>query len=262
MQGICDGFLDLALALPIPPSLPPYSTTIILVTLVTRTALLPIAIWGRRRVRRVEEVVLPALESMKPAVSKQVLEDMKRQRIRGNKDDLKRIHTQRSIALLTVHRKQLFAEHNCRPLPSIILPPLSQLPFFVLSTIALGRLSADPTPFDSESFLTLATLAHPDPTMTMPILLGVLSMANLESRNWVMTAAEREQAHRIREMNEKKRAELGNKAHLVQPQKLIKSTLRILSVARIIIAAMTPGVILLSFGGMSLMLIVVIISRV
>jgi mitochondrial inner membrane protein COX18 len=45
MQGLCDGFLDLAVALPLPPSLPPYSTTIILTTLVTRVALLPIAIW-------------------------------------------------------------------------------------------------------------------------------------------------------------------------------------------------------------------------
>lgn len=45
VQGLCDGFIDLALALPIPPSLPPYSSTIILVTIVTRLALLPISIW-------------------------------------------------------------------------------------------------------------------------------------------------------------------------------------------------------------------------
>ncbi len=48
MQGLCDGFLDLALALPLPPSLPPYATTIILTTVITRVALLPIAIWVRR----------------------------------------------------------------------------------------------------------------------------------------------------------------------------------------------------------------------
>ena len=45
MQGLGEGFLDLAIALPIPPSLPPYSTTIVLVTVATRLALLPVAIW-------------------------------------------------------------------------------------------------------------------------------------------------------------------------------------------------------------------------
>ncbi|KAF8621590.1 hypothetical protein AX15_007615 [Amanita polypyramis BW_CC] len=241
MQGLCDGFLDLAVALPLPPSLPPYSTTIILATLVTRLALLPIAIWGRQRVRRIEEVVLPQVEELKPIVSKQVLEDMKREGVRGSKEILQQIHTQRSITLLTERRKELFAKHHCRPLPSIILPPLSQLPFFVLTTMALGRLSLDPTPFDSESFATLSTLAHPDPTMTLPILLGVLTMANVESSNWVMTVAERERARRIQEVNDKKRAESGSKARIIQPQKVIKSTLRFLSIARIIVAALTPG---------------------
>lgn len=50
IQSLCDGFLDLTAALPIPPSLPPYSTTIILVTLATRVALLPVSIWVRHSV--------------------------------------------------------------------------------------------------------------------------------------------------------------------------------------------------------------------
>jgi len=41
--------------------------------------------------------------------------------------------------------------------------------------------SIDPTPFDSESIFTLST--HPD-----------LTMAKVESGNWVLKAAEREQA--------------------------------------------------------------------
>ena len=45
MQGLCDAFLDLAIALPFPAALPPYSTTIILTTVVARVALLPVAIW-------------------------------------------------------------------------------------------------------------------------------------------------------------------------------------------------------------------------
>ncbi len=124
----------------------------------------------------------------------------------------------------------------------MLLPPLSQLPVFVITTIALGRLSVDPTPFDSESFAMLSTLAHPDPTMTLPIILGILTMANVESSIWVMTAAERERAQKIQEMNEKKNAELGKGARIILPQKIIKTTLRFMSVARIIVAAVTPGV--------------------
>lgn len=41
-----DGFLDLATALPIPPSWPAYTTTIILCTVLTRLALtVPFSVW-------------------------------------------------------------------------------------------------------------------------------------------------------------------------------------------------------------------------
>lgn len=104
----------------------------------------------------------------------------------------------------------------------------------------LGRLSLDPTPFDSESFLTLSTLAHPDPTMTLPIILGILTMANVESNNWVMNAAERERERQIEEKRAKNVADGGQLQ--IKPKMLIKTGLRILSIGRIIIAAITPGV--------------------
>jgi inner membrane protein COX18 len=141
---------------------------------------------------------------------------------------------------LTARRKELFKEHRCSPLPSIIIPPLSQLPVFVGFTIVLSRLSVDPTPFDSESFLTLTSLMHPDPTMTLPVVLGFLTMANVESGNWVMNAAEREQQHKVAERESKRIAEGGNPR--LHPGKVLKTLLRGLSIVRIIIAAITPGV--------------------
>jgi len=45
VQNICEGFIDLAVALPIPTSFPAYSTTIIVVTLLSRLAMLPVSIW-------------------------------------------------------------------------------------------------------------------------------------------------------------------------------------------------------------------------
>ena len=116
MQGLCDAFLDLAIALPFPAALPPYSTTIILTTVVARVALLPVAIWvgecrnlhetilnifqGKRRTWKIEELVIPEVEKLKPVVSKQVLEQMKKEGIRGEKQFLQETHAKRCIELV------------------------------------------------------------------------------------------------------------------------------------------------------------------
>lgn len=76
--------------------------------------------------------------------------------------------------------------------------------------------------------------------MTLPIILGMITMANVESSNWVMTAAERERQQRLDEANAKRIAEGGKPT--IQPNKLLKSGLRLLSVGRIIFAAVMPGV--------------------
>ena len=93
LTGLGTEFLDLALALPIPPSWPAYSTAIIVVTVVTRFALLPVSIWvrslattrrillivtqGKRKSRIIEEVVVPQLEKERHVIAKNVFEQMK-----------------------------------------------------------------------------------------------------------------------------------------------------------------------------------------
>ncbi|KAG5342533.1 hypothetical protein C0989_000661 [Termitomyces sp. Mn162] len=245
LQNLCNEFLDLAVALPIPPELPAYSTTIILTTIVARFALLPVSIWGKRRAVRMEEQALPELEKMKPLVSKNVFEVMKSKGMRGSKEYLQNYHRERSIEALTVAqltkiRKDLFKRYRCSPTPSIIVPIIAQLPVFVLGTVMLQRLSLHPTPFDSEAFLTLTTLTHPDPTLTLPIVLGMLTMANVESSNWLMNTAERERVRKIEEQDAKALVEGGKPK--IRPKSVIKSGLRVLSVARIAICAMMPGV--------------------
>lgn len=47
-----------------------------------------------------EELAIPELERMKPIVSKQVLEEMKSKRIRGDKTYLQEIHKKRSIEVV------------------------------------------------------------------------------------------------------------------------------------------------------------------
>ncbi|KAG6890555.1 hypothetical protein C0992_000815 [Termitomyces sp. T32_za158] len=230
---------DIAVALPIPPELPAYSTTIILTTIIARFALLPVSIWGKRRAVRMEEHALPELERMKPRVYKHVFEAMQSKGIRGDKEHLKKYHKERSIEALTKIRKDLFKKYRCSPIPSIVAPVIVQLPVFVLGTVMLQRLSIAPTPFDSESFLTLTTLMHPDSTLTLPVVLGMLTMANVESSNWLMNTAERERAQRIEEQHTKAIAEGAQPK--IRPKSVIKSGLRILSVARIAICAIMPG---------------------
>ena len=123
------------------------------------------------------------------------------------------------------------------------LPPLTQLPVFVGCSVVLAHLSQHPTPFDSESFLTLSTLVHPDPTATLPIALGFITLANVESSRWFMTDEQRQREDKVQKWREER---IAKGERVIQPQKIIKSALRLVSIGRILIATMVPGVGLLS----------------
>jgi mitochondrial inner membrane protein COX18 len=100
--------------------------------------------------------------------------------------------------------------------------------------------------FDSESFLTLTTLVHPDETFTLPVVLGLLTMANVEASTWVLTPAEKAKLAE----NEAKRREMSRNDGLrrFNPQSILKSTMRGLAVARIGLGAVAPGVSSLVFS--------------
>jgi hypothetical protein len=143
---------------------------------------------------------------------------------------------------MLARRNELFAEHRCRPWLTMLIPPLTQLPLFVGSSMFLSRLSQPPSVFDSESFLTLTSLSHADPTAALPIALGLITLANVESSTssrWFASAEVRERE----ELEEKRNAEKRARGDIVlQPQKIVQSALRMLSVGRILIGALVPGV--------------------
>jgi hypothetical protein len=95
LQEASQGFLDLAIALPLPSSLPPYSTTIILATILSRVALLPFYVWSQNRRWRFEERVVPEIEQAKSGLAQVVLADMKKQGVRGEVDFLRAEHSKR-----------------------------------------------------------------------------------------------------------------------------------------------------------------------
>lgn len=125
------------------------------------------------------------------------------------------------------------------------IPPLTQLPVFVGCSVVLAHVSQHPTPLDSESFLTLSTLVHPDPTAALPIALGFITLANVESSRWFMTDQQREREAKVQTWKEEK---IAKGERVIEPQKIIKSALRLVSIGRILIATMVPGVELLSLS--------------
>lgn len=126
----------------------------------------------------------------------------------------------------------------------MIVPAVTQLPLFVLSTIFFSNLAVRPTPLDSESFLTLSSLARPDPTATLPIALGLTTLANVETAHWFVgedRAARDAKMQETKEAKDRKKFEEGIPV-LPNTKDLIQGGLRLFSVARIVIGVMVDGV--------------------
>jgi inner membrane protein COX18 len=144
---------------------------------------------------------------------------------------------------MTKKFNELIKERKCDPKWTIAISALVQAPPYIAFSMILSRAAADPlTPFRSESFLTLTSLAHPDPTMTLPIVLGIISMANVDTKSWWMTAAEQDREKKFHQWKAEK-AERKGKPYVQSP---LKSVLRGLSIARIGLAMLVPGVRCLS----------------
>ncbi|TCD68200.1 hypothetical protein EIP91_011372 [Steccherinum ochraceum] len=239
LSTLSEGFLDLALALPYSELIPAYSATIILTTVATRLIFtVPFSIWAKHRQWRLEDVVVPKLRQEVPSFQKQAVQDMKKDRYRGNEVAARMELGKRVKALVDARRRELTRLHGCSPMFTMLLPAVSQLPLFVGFSLMLNNLSRLPTVFDSESFLTLTSLAHADPTATLPIVIGLLSLANTESSRWFITAEAVEREEKVKEWAAKKRARGET---VIQPKILLQNGLRLYSIARILISAMFPG---------------------
>ncbi|KAF9055410.1 hypothetical protein BDZ89DRAFT_938575 [Hymenopellis radicata] len=237
---IADAFLELATALPYPASWPPYSTTIIIGTVLIRIGILPVAIWGNNRMIRYQKYVEPALREMRPQVSHQVLSAMRKEKFQGDKEAWKKAFSERIKPVLKSHQRELCIEHKCQQLPTTILPAVVQLAVFLPSSWFLAHLATDPfSSFDSESFMSLTRLSSEDESLGFPIALGLVTMANVESSTWFMTADERE-ALRVQEAKRQEKGEFT-----LPVGKVIKFALRGVSVVRIIIASQVSGAVVI-----------------
>ena len=95
------------------------------------------------------------------------------------------------------------------------------------------------TVLDGEAFLTLTSLAHADGTATLPIVLGLVTLANVESARWFAGADALERERRVAAWTAERRA---RGEQVLEPRRIYQTALRVMAVGRILIAAMVPGV--------------------
>jgi len=165
---------------------------------------------------------------------------MAKEHLKGSNDELNAIFQKRCQQEMSAERKKLLAEHRLSPTMIMAIPALTQLPVFVLSSLVFTRMTQAPSGLDAESFWTLTSLVNPDPTATIPVVLGLVTFANVESSNWFITDAQKARQEKVDRWNADKRAQ----GHIVlEPKKLVQNGLRMLSVGRILVAAMVPGAV-------------------
>lgn len=119
------------------------------------------------------------------------------------------------------------------------IPVLTQLPVFVFSSLVFSQLTQPPSVLDSETFLTLTSLVNPDPTVVIPVLIGMITFANVESAKWFVSDAQERREEKVEKWNAEKRA---RGEIVIAPKEIVQNALRVMSVGRILIAAVVPGV--------------------
>ncbi|THH11476.1 hypothetical protein EW145_g621 [Phellinidium pouzarii] len=248
LQPITDGFLDLALALPWPNPFPPYASTIILTTVLSRLIFtLPFSIWAKRRQWRLEEMAVPELKAYRKDAAVHIAHEMKFAGLdKLGLAHFKKVHLERLRHAIDIRRRELFATYSCSPMPTMLVPAITQLPLFVFSTTVSSSLAMRPTPLDDETFLTLTSLARPDSTGMLPIALGLITLANVETGGWFVGAERVARSARIEEERKTLDAQKREQGIPVIPhiKDVVQGSLRLFSVLRIVIGVMVDGSII------------------
>lgn len=199
---------------------------------------------------RYQQLVIPQIEKRKPYIWQEELIKMRKDGFRGDKEEARKLLSKRIQPIFKGLEKQLCKAYRCQKIPTMVVPPLSQMALFFPLSIFFGGVAADPfSGFDAESFMTLTSLSLPDETLTVPILVGLITMANVESSTWFMTVTEK-QAVAQREQQRKDAASKG--VHHIVPANGIKQALRVVSVLRIVFAAQVSGAVALYWATSSL----------
>ncbi|KAF8528940.1 60Kd inner membrane protein-domain-containing protein [Hysterangium stoloniferum] len=239
LQTLSNVYLDLSIALPYPLGCPIYSSTIVLIGVVSRLALLPVSLWARQRERRLEENVVPYLKAFRAKLDDRVRQELLKGDSPQSREFYSRAASKKAREYIIQPLDSLFKEHRCTPWITMVVPPITQIPVFVvLSATFLQLANAPGTVLRDEAVLTLQSLAHPDPTVALPVILGLISLATVETSQWFVT---QEKVRRLRETRLRNEAQLSQGKSIIDPRRHIKGIMSGLSVGRIILAATMPG---------------------
>ncbi|GAA5841317.1 hypothetical protein JCM11251_001623 [Rhodosporidiobolus azoricus] len=196
-----------SLFLSLPPALHlSYAAFIPLFTLFYRsTTTLPITLWQRRRTRKFTEVVLPLVRKEQGRIALETRDECRRAG-KSYEEYQKVFEKKAKTAALSLAR-----QHRCSPRLTLFLPPLTHIPIFITATLILrdacarataalaispenlpSLLTASPTSLLNHSalqhlhdlastpFLWCPSLVLPDPTMFLPLAVGVAALLNIE----------------------------------------------------------------------------------
>ncbi|KAL5530693.1 hypothetical protein ACEPAF_6951 [Sanghuangporus sanghuang] len=248
LEPFREGFLDLALALPWPVDFPPYASTIILTTVISRILFtLPFSIWAKKRQWRLEEAALPELIAYRKKAAVRIANEMKfAGYAKRGIENFRNEHIKRLQRALETRQNEIFKKHSCSPRLTMLIPAVSQLPLFVFSTAIFSSIATRPTPLDDESFLTLTSLARSDPTGTLPVVLGLVTLANVETAGWFVGVERAGRTAAIEARRQEEDTKTREAGGIVKPRtkNVVQSSLRMLSIVRIVVGIMVDGSVL------------------
>lgn len=200
----------------------PWWATIVATTFTLRLTLtLPLAVFSQNIRARVESLQPEVIALAKRAF-------VQRFAARAKSEQWSEKRAQRAfVGLVKRYSRELYVRDNCHPAKGSILL-LVQLPMWIFLSLSLRnmtgafseRMYVDPSSIVPElttgGTLWFASLAAPDPTMILPVMVGVLNLANIEM-------------HAL------------HKGRVTRGQRYLNNTLRTISVIMIPIAAYVPS---------------------
>ncbi|CAH7676646.1 60Kd inner membrane protein-domain-containing protein [Phakopsora pachyrhizi] len=114
----------------------PFTASIVILTLSIRTIFtLPISIWSRNRINRLQHSVLPLFKSFESKILKTLKLSSP-----SNKSDLGLDQRKAIKRLLKTEFRRLIAKYNCNPILTSIIPLAIHLPILFVSTSTLHQI--------------------------------------------------------------------------------------------------------------------------
>ncbi|KAM0754053.1 hypothetical protein T439DRAFT_378147 [Meredithblackwellia eburnea MCA 4105] len=184
-------------------SLPPalgisYALLIPFATIIVRTTTtLPISLWQRARTRYFANTVMPLVRNAQTVARYQVRDECRR----ANKSYEE--YEKAFKAKATELARAIIKQHKANPRVTLLVPPLLHIPLFIFNTLlirdaaerSLNSITLFPSSeahhystqalshlhdFATTPFLWCNSLVMPDPIMGLPLMIGIVALANIE----------------------------------------------------------------------------------